>query len=85
MSENRTAVGLSGLEGSLGFGITVGLVLGVVERFFVHVELTTLAVALVVFGVSRFGDRSSVHVGRALAAVGATSFLALRALLLLFG
>ncbi|MFC7029128.1 hypothetical protein ACFQJ5_18190 [Halomicroarcula sp. GCM10025324] len=67
----------------LGSGL-LGVALGVVERFFLHFELPTLAVGLIVVGTTLvwFGDRESGDVGRALIAVGATSVVALQVLLL---
>jgi hypothetical protein len=63
------------------------MALGMVERFLVHFQLTTLAAGLVVVGsvLAGFGDRSSMDVGRALTAVGAASFAAFQALSLFFG
>jgi hypothetical protein len=68
-------------------GALLGMALGMVERSLVHFQLTTLAVGLVVVGavVAGFGDRSSADIGRALTAVGAASFVAFRALSLVFG
>lgn len=88
MSETQTGIGVSiASDRPLVFGVALGLVVGAVERFLVHFELTTLAVALVVVGVvlSRFGDRSTADIGRALTAVGVASLLAFQALVLVFG
>lgn len=88
MSETQTAFAVSAVaDDPLLAGGLLGVALGVVERFLVHFELPTLAVGLIVIGVvlAWFGDRSSVDVGRALTAVGVTSFVALQVLVLLFG
>jgi len=68
-------------------GGLLGVALGLVERFLVPFQLTTLAVGLLVVGAvfAGFGDRSSADVGRALTAVGAASFVVLQLLVLVFG
>jgi hypothetical protein len=88
MSETETALDVSNIaDDPLLAGSLLGVALGMVERFLVHFQLTTLAVGLVVVGavLARFGDRSSMDVGRALTAVGAASFVAFQALSLVFG
>jgi hypothetical protein len=88
MSETETALDVSNIaDDPLLAGSLLGVALGMVERFLVHFQLTTLAVGLVVVGavLARFGDRSSMDVGRALTAVGAASFIAFQALSLVFG
>ena len=88
MSETETALDESALgDDPLLTGSLLGVALGLVERFLVHFQLTTLAIGLVVVGgvLAGFGNRSSVDVGRALTAVGAASFVALQVLVLVFG
>ncbi|ELZ80225.1 hypothetical protein C453_19145 [Haloferax elongans ATCC BAA-1513] len=87
MSDTESAVAVSSVaDDPYVAGALFGVVLGILERFFVHFELMTLAVGLLVVGVvlAGFGDRSSVDVGRALTAVGAASFVTLQALSLVF-
>ena len=88
MSEAETAVAVPNVaDDPFVAGALLGLALGVIERFLVHFELTTLAVGFVVVGAvfAGFGDRSSADVGRALTAIGAASFAAFQALSLIFG
>lgn len=88
MSETETAVAVPNVaDDPLVAGSLLGVTLGVLERFLVHFELTTLAVGLGVVGVvlAGFGDRSSTDVGRALTAVGAASIIVFQALSLIFG
>lgn len=88
MSETDSAVAVSNVaDDPLFAGALLGVTLGVVERFAVHFELTTLAIGLLVIGalLALFGERSSVDVGRALTALGATSLVAFQALSLVFG
>lgn len=88
MSETRTTLDVSTFaDDPLLSGSLLGGSLGIVERFLVHFQLTTLAVGLLVVGavLAGFGDRSSVDVGRALTAVGAASFATFQALALVFG
>lgn len=88
MSETDSAVAVPNIaDDPFVAGALLGMALGVLERFLVHFELTTLAVGLVVVGavLAGFGDRSSADVGRALTAVGAASFVVFQALGLVFG
>jgi len=88
MSETESAVAVPNVaDDPIVAGGLLGVTLGVLERFLVHFELSTLAVGLVVVGVvlAGFGDRSSADIGRALTAVGAASFVAFQVLSLVFG
>jgi hypothetical protein len=88
MSETRHALAAPNVaEDPLLSGCVLGVALGLVERFLVHFQLTTLAVGLLVVGAvfAGFGDRSSADVGRALTVVGAASFVTLQALVLVVG